>query len=163
MESKKNWDNTIKEVPGTLVTDSNGKIEFKMNKYGKYSFKLKVKEDDPWAVIGHEIIWITVDGLKKNEVESFKKLEEKGEINGETRMVVVGHLVRTPGNPGMNDFLNLKWIKGRKEAGKPVAYTLEDALLKDEWQVIYTEKKAERDAAIASAAPSAPVAPAAPF
>ena len=158
----KNWENTIKEIPGTLVTDKDGKIEFRKNQYGKYSIRLKVIEDDPWAVLERKTLWIFVDGLREKDVEAFKKLENEGKINGETRVVITGHLVKTPGNPGMNDLLNLKWIKARKEAGTPVTYTLEDALSKNEWQVIYTAKKTERDAASAAAAPAAPVAPAAP-
>ena len=163
MEIKKNWDNTIKEIPGTLVTDKDGKVEFKKNQYGKYSIRLKVMEDDPWAVLERKALWIFVDGLRESDVKALKKLEDDGRFDGETRVVITGHLVRTAGNPGMNDLLNLKWIKARPEAGKTVAYTLEDALSKDEWQVIYTEKKTERDAALASAAPAAPVAPTAPF
>ena len=158
---EKNWNNTTIEVIGVLKTDESGKIVFKKNQYEKYTATLKVYDDTPWSTLQRKPTWVFVDGLRSQDVEALKKLEAQGDINGTTRLVITGHLVKSPGKPGMNDLLNLKTLGIRPAAeSEKLVVDFNEALTKDEWQVI----RKERFGGVASqtAAPSAPIAPAAP-
>ena len=156
----KNWKESIIEVIGTMKTDENGKIAFTVNKFGKYTATLKVAADTPWNKLARKNTFVFVDGLRQDDVNAFEELEEKGEINAATRLVITGHLVRTPGKPGMNDLYNLKTLGVRPAAkDENITVNLDEALTKDEWQVIRKEKFGGSTGAAAPVAPSAPVAP----
>lgn len=158
----KNWNETIIEMIGTLKTNTEGKIAFTPNQFGKFTATLKVAAETPWSTLERKSTFVFVDGLRDKDVEAFKELEAAGEITKETKLVVVGHLVRTPGKPGMNDMFNLKTLGIRPATeGEHVTVDFKEALTKDEWQVIRKEKFG--GTAISGAAPSAPVAPAVPF
>lgn len=157
MENMKNWNNTIITIIGTLKTE-NGSISFKENKFGKFTASLKVADDSPWTVLSRKATFVFVDGLRKSDVDAFASLQEDGKINGSTRIAVTGHLVRTPGKPGMNDMLNLKTMSIR--AAKKDETGLMDfdtALSKEEWTILRNEKFS--GSTEASEAPTAPVAP----
>jgi hypothetical protein len=158
----KNWNESIVEMIGTLKTDENGAIVFKPNQFGKYTATLKVAANTPLNILARKSTFVFVDGLREIDVKAFEELANAGEINGTTRLVVTGHLVRTPGKPGMNDMFNLKTLGIRPAAqNESIAINLDEALTKDEWQVIRKEKFG---GTMASAeAPTAPVAPSVPF
>ncbi len=158
----KNWENTIANIAGTLKTDKDGKIIFTENKFGKYTATLKVCDNTPLSVLARKSTFVFVDGLRKIDVEAFQEMEDAGEITVATAWVITGHLVRTPGKPGMNDMLNLKTMRIHPKASdEKVVFDLDEALTKDEWQIIRKEKF---NAGVVSAeAPVAPTAPTAPF
>ena len=159
---EKNWDNTIIEVVGTLKADETGKISFKAHQYGKYTATLKVAADTAWSRLARRTTFVFIDGLRPADVEDLKALEEAGEISKETRLVFTGHVVKTPGKPGLNDLLNLKTLGIRPAVENEIhVVNFDDALTKDEWQVIRKEKFGGTSAQVE--APSAPVAPAVPF
>ena len=155
----KTWNDTIIEIIGTVKTGEDGRIAFKANQYGKYTATLKVAADSPWSRLARKNTFVFMDGLRKTDVDDLKQLEEDGEIDGTTRLVVIGHLVRTPGKPGMNDLYNVKTL-GIRPATKNENFVVkfEDALSKEEWQVIRKERFGE-----ATAPTAAPVAPSVPF
>ncbi len=158
----KNWNETVIEIPGTLKTNEEGKIVFTENKFGKFTATLKVSENTAWNILARKSTFVFVDGLRKVDVDAFQKLEAEGEINATTAWVITGHLVRTPGKPGMNDLLNLKTMRIRPKAdNEEVTFSLDEALTKDEWQVIRNEKF--KGTAMQSEAPTAPEAPICPF
>lgn len=158
----KNWNESIVTIPGTLKTDETGKIEFTPNKFGKFTAKLKVAADTPLSRLARKNTSVFVDGLRPQDVDDIKQLESEGTITGTTVIVITGHLVRTPGKPGMNDLLNLKTLSLRpKMKNENIVYSLEEALTKDEWQVIRKEKFGGVTAH--GEAPAAPVAPSVPF
>ena len=158
----KNWNDSIQTIPGTMKTDKDGKIIFTVNQFGKYTATLKVYVDNPWSTLERKPTWVFVDGLREQDVNAFKQLENDGEINNQTELVVTGHLVKTPGKPGMNDMYNLKTLGIRaKQKDEKLVFSLDEALSKDEWQVIRKEKFG--GSAAQTAAPSAPVAPSVPF
>lgn len=163
MENMKNWENTIVTVIGTMRTDKDGKILFVENKFGKFTATVKVAEDDPWAILARENTFVFVDGIRKEEVGAFQRLENKGTLNGSTKLAITGHLVRTPGKPGMNDILNMKVtnIHPAKD-GQTGIMNFDEALTREEWQKIYNEKR-YGSAAPAPSAVEAPVAPEVPF
>ena len=158
---EKNWNDTIVEIIGTLKTGMDGKIEFtsrQFEKTVKYTAKLKVAPDDRWSRLGRRNTFIFIDGLRQSDVDDLKGLEEDGEVNGETRIVVTGHLVMTPGTPGMNDLYNLKYLRLRPAAsGENKVLNLNEALSREEWQKIREERKS--GGAVPTVAPTAPVAP----
>ena len=125
----KNWENTTVEIPGTMKTDKDGKIIFTENQFGKYTATLKVCESTPLSVLARKSTFVFVDGLRKMDVEAFREMEAAGEISVTTAWVITGHLVRTPGKPGMNDLLNLKTMRIRPKAtGETVVFDSDEAL-----------------------------------
>lgn len=160
---EKNLQNSIIEVIGTILTDENGKIKFKSREFDKtkkYSVTFKVAEDSEWAVLSRQVTFVTVDCLDERDFNALSSLNEKGEINKATRLVAIGYLVKTPGKPGMNDFYNLKKKSFRlAKENEHITVNFDEALTKEEWQVIRSKKNNSN----APVAPSAPVAPAAPF
>lgn len=156
----KNWNETIIELIGTMKTGEDNKIIFTPNQFGKFTATLRVAIDTPWSTLERKSTWVFVDGLRERDVEAFKALEASGEITKETRLVIRGHLVRTPGKPGMNDLFNIKTIAIRPATKDETAFVnFDDALTKDEWQVI----RNERFHGTAVEAPVAPTAPSVPF
>ena len=160
---EKNLENTIVEIIGNVLTDENGKIKFKSREFDKtkkYSITFKVAEDSEWAVLSRQVTFVTVDCLDERDFNALTSLNEKGEIDKTTRLVAIGYLVKTPGKPGMNDFYNLKKKSFRlAKADEHITVNFDEALTKEEWQVIRSKKNGNA----APEAPSAPVAPAAPF
>ena len=158
---KKNWNNTIVIINGTMKVDENGKIVFverKFDKSVKYTATLKVEDDSPFAILARKNIFVFMDGLRQEDVDAFKKLEEAGKIDRTTCWAVTGHLVKSEGKPGMNDLYNLKVMSiSVADENKPSVINLDEALTRDEWQVIYKEKRAAKVAA--SVAPTAPAVP----
>lgn len=161
----KDWKESIIEVIGTLKTNEDGKIAMTPNKYHKYTVTLKVRESTELDILARKNTYVFVDGVREVDAGAFKKLEEKGVINGQTRIVATGHLVRTPGKPGMNDLFNLKTLGFRlAEEGETVEVDFDDALTKDEWAEIRQEHFASiATATVSPTAPTAPTAPVAPF
>lgn len=158
----KNWNNSIVNIPGTIKVDSEGKIAFTANQFGKFTATLKVADDTPWTRLARKTTFVFVDGLRQTDVDAFKALEAAGEITGSTELVFTGHLVRTPGKPGMNDILNLKTLGIRPKAeGEKIVYSIDEALTKDEWQFIRKERFG--GTTTPTAAPVAPAVPVAPF
>ena len=158
----KNWNESIVEIIGVMKTAENGEIKFEQNKFGKFTGTLKIAPETPWSILARKCTFVFLDGLRKADVDMFKVLENNGEVNGTTRLVVTGHLVRTQGKPGMSDFFNMKTMSIRPAANdEHITFNLDEALTNDEWQVIRKEKFGAR--AYASEAPTAPTAPVAPF
>jgi hypothetical protein len=158
----KTWNETIVELIGTLKTNDEGKIAFTSNQFGKFTATLKVAANTPLSVLARKNTWVFIDGLRQADVDAFKELEAGGEVNGMTRMVITGHLVRTPGKPGMNDMLNLKTLSIRPAVeGENMTVDFNEALTKDEWQTIRKERFGGTTAY--TTAPTAPVAPSVPF
>lgn len=158
----KNWNESIIETIGTLLTDENGKIKFTANKFGKYTATLKIAANTRWSRLERKNTFIFVDGLRPSDVEDIQSLEADGEITATTRLVVTGHLVRSSGKPGMNDVFNIKTLGIRPAAeNEQIAINLDEALTKDEWQTIRKEKFGGTTAY--TSAPAAPVAPSIPF
>lgn len=155
-----NWNETIVEVIGVMKAGENNKIAFTANKFGKYTATLRVADDSPLNVLARRSTFVFVDGIRQVDVDAIEKLQESDIITSKTRVVITGHLVRTPGKPGMNDMFNIKTLSIRPaKEDENITVNFDEALSKEEWQVIRKEKFG----GTASVAPTAPTAPVAPF
>lgn len=160
--NKLSWKETIIEIAGTMKTDDNGEIVFTAKQFKdktKFTATLVVADKSPLSVLARKNVWIFMDGLRKEDVEALKALKDQGKIDASTRWVASGHLVRTPGKPGMNDILNLKVTSMRLAGDNETPFVdFDEALSKDEWQVLKNERfnKALAEAPVAPTAPSVP-------
>ena len=158
----KNWNETIIAIIGVLLTDDNGLIDFKSNQFGKYTATMKVAENSRWNILQRKNTFVFIDGLREADVKVLKEMEADGEISGKTKLKIIGHLVRTPGKPGMNDLFNLKTMSINPAMDDEVSeVNFDEALTKEEWRTILNEKFIQTIPA-APVAPTAPVAPSAP-
>ena len=159
----KNWKDTIIKAIGTLKTDENGDFALTAKEFNgniKYTATLVITDNSPLNVLRRKNYWVYIDGIRECDKQALEALKKAGTINAKTLWVVSGHLVRTPGKPGQNDLYNLKstGMDLAKENDTPMI-DFNEALTKEEWQVIYREKSGKA----ATSAPVAPTAPTAPF
>jgi len=162
--NKDTWNDTMIEAIGTLKVDKNGEIDLTAKKFKdtvKYTATLIVADDSPLNVLRRKNHWIYIDGLREDDKKALEALKKSGVIGAKTFWKVFGHLVRTPGKPGMNDLYNIKTtgLDLAKEGEVP-KIDLEAALTKEEWHVVLNEKLGK--SAKPAEAPSAPIAPTAP-
>jgi hypothetical protein len=165
MENMKNltWNDTVVKVKGVFKMNEDDNIAFTPNKFGKFTATLKVKGETDWDIVGRRSTFVFIDGLREQDVEAFNRMKSRGDITNATELVVIGHLVRTPGKPGMNDILNMKTLSVRPAMKDEDGFVnFDEALTKDEWQIIRKQRFNETSGE-APVAPTAPTAPSVPF